>query len=202
MEGSIMNTEVNLCKTCRDTFATCAKPQSIEFGNGVGNDNVVSCSGYTIKENRMKITPPEGFIVDEGASTFKEIVFKRPLQEAKSWEELDKISGWFVDSNSIIFEIEHPQVVEKNQNVWATKEQAEACKAMSMLSQLMKDVNGGWKPNWLDHQAEYVISFVGDNINIGLSLMSHHFLAFETKEIRDTFAENHRDLIMKAMPLL
>lgn len=36
---------MNLCDKCAKEFATC-KPENVVFGNGVGNDNVVECSGF------------------------------------------------------------------------------------------------------------------------------------------------------------
>jgi len=40
------DTKINLCKSCERKFATCPKPKHIKFGDGVGNDNVIECSGY------------------------------------------------------------------------------------------------------------------------------------------------------------
>ena len=39
------NADVNLCSFCPKTFSEC-NPHTIEFGNGVGNDNVIACSEY------------------------------------------------------------------------------------------------------------------------------------------------------------
>lgn len=38
--------EANLCDICRNDFANCfaLKP---EFGNGLGNDNVIACACYS-----------------------------------------------------------------------------------------------------------------------------------------------------------
>lgn len=40
------DTKDNLCKYCQNDFATCPKANHIEFGNGVGNDNVIECSEF------------------------------------------------------------------------------------------------------------------------------------------------------------
>jgi len=42
------NKTMNLCNTCSNSFAEC-NPENIEFGNGVGNDNVISCGNYKLK---------------------------------------------------------------------------------------------------------------------------------------------------------
>jgi hypothetical protein len=39
------NMLTNLCESCYDCFADCAN-EVIEFGYGVGNDNVVKCDCY------------------------------------------------------------------------------------------------------------------------------------------------------------
>lgn len=38
------NQSDNLCDTCEFSIADCM--QLVEFGNGIGNDNVVECDGY------------------------------------------------------------------------------------------------------------------------------------------------------------
>ena len=60
----------NLCDECLNEFATC-HPQEVEFGCGVGNDNVIMCTHLTlplgwcladIKANYGKIvTRKEGY---------------------------------------------------------------------------------------------------------------------------------------------
>jgi len=51
MHYKVVCTKVNLCDTCCLSFATC-KPDSIKFGNGIGNDNVYRCSSYRLKETK------------------------------------------------------------------------------------------------------------------------------------------------------
>ena len=36
--------EINLCDTCSKEFAICKS--TLNFGNGLGNDNVYECSSY------------------------------------------------------------------------------------------------------------------------------------------------------------
>lgn len=40
-----INSKVNMCDKCELCFATC-KPELIEFGDGIGMDNVIVCSEY------------------------------------------------------------------------------------------------------------------------------------------------------------
>jgi hypothetical protein len=41
----------NLCDTCKDCFASCVS--SPIFGNGEGNDNVISCVDYKFANKRL-----------------------------------------------------------------------------------------------------------------------------------------------------
>jgi hypothetical protein len=45
---------INLCVSCKNEFATC-EAKKVEFGNGLGNDNVIRCSGYEKKEDNFNI---------------------------------------------------------------------------------------------------------------------------------------------------
>jgi hypothetical protein len=40
------STKDNLCDFCQLEFPTCPKATHIEFGDGVGNDNVIECSEF------------------------------------------------------------------------------------------------------------------------------------------------------------
>lgn len=40
----------NLCDYCQLHIATCPKANHIKFGDGVGNDNVIECSGFILKQ--------------------------------------------------------------------------------------------------------------------------------------------------------
>lgn len=39
------NSKVNMCDSCMHRFSDC-KQDLIEFGDGIGNDNVIVCSSY------------------------------------------------------------------------------------------------------------------------------------------------------------
>ena len=40
----------NLCDYCKLHIPTCPKANHIKFGDGIGNDNVIECSEYILKE--------------------------------------------------------------------------------------------------------------------------------------------------------
>lgn len=150
----------------------------------------------------LKITPPEGYEVDTEKSTFEHIVFK-PIQKQlpKSWEELDEIKGWFVNTGS---GTEYTQVgtYRHNRNVFATEEQAEAAVALAQLTQLREVYRQGWKPDWKDGSLKYSIDKYEAKIVGDLYFNRSYFLAFQSEEVRDLFLTNFKDLIEKASPLL
>ena len=37
---------LNLCDTCSRCFGECLNDDTIVFGNGIGNDNVIKCGSY------------------------------------------------------------------------------------------------------------------------------------------------------------
>jgi hypothetical protein len=154
----------------------------------------------------LTITPPEGYEIDKEQSTFENIVFKPLPQEnslPETWEQLETITGYSVGIMSEIHLISCVSTSKRNKNAFATKEQAEASIALAQLSQLMAVYNDGWVPDWTDHNLKYVIHFTGAADLIKSSYQySQHFLRFKTRELRNEFLKNFRDLILTAKPLL
>ena len=119
----------------------------------------------------------------------------------KTWEELRKIKGYYVGANTSKI-IEHAYAEEKNKNVFATKEQAEASMALAQLSQLRDIYRNGWKPDYNKSVNKYVIELFIDKIDTHYYQGRNHFLSFQDAKTRDLFLENFRDLIEKAKPLM
>lgn len=124
----------------------------------------------------------------------EQLTKKKP---AKRWEDLKEVSGWYIDSYSEPVYIENVHVSSlASRRLYATENQARSALAMAMLSQLMKDVNGEWKPTWNStYQKKYIIEFTNFKINTNYYYEFPCFLSFPTKEIRDEFLANHRELI-------
>lgn len=60
-----------------------------------------------------------------------------------------------------------------------------------------------WKPDWLNTNTQkHCIYYVGDEIKKQPMLEVHHFLAFPTAKIRDTFYDNFKELIEDCKELL
>lgn len=122
-------------------------------------------------------------------------------QLPKSWEELRKIKGYYVGANTSRI-IEHAFSEEKNKNIFATREQAEASMALAQLSQLRDIYRNGWKPDYGQAVDKCFIHFYNEEIFIDTSFFTSYFLSFQDEETRDLFLENFRDLIEKAKPLM
>lgn len=155
-----------------------------------------------IKE--LKIQVPEGYEIDKEKSTFENIVFKRAGRKLpKKWEDLYKVGGWFVDFHSDVVTSGSMHTGDSVKNRFPTKEEAEACLALSQLCQLRDRYNDGWKPDWKNStETKYIIEINRDYITKTFYNHTKRILAFKTKNIRDKFLENFRDLIEIAKPLL
>ena len=153
----------------------------------------------------MKIQAPEGYEIDRENSTFENIVFKKVEKELpKSWEELKFIDGFYVCGLSRIEKVRHNSTaISNNKNIFPTKEEAEACLALAQLCQLRDKYNDGWKPKWrTGSEIKYCIIVDENKIVKSQYITLNQILSFKTKELREKFLENFRDLIEIAKPLL
>ena len=163
-----------------------------------------------METKEMKIEIPEGYEIDREKSTFEKIVFKRAGRKLpKKWEDLYKVGGWFVDFHSDVVTSGSMHTGDSVKNRFPTKEEAEACLALSQLCQLRDRYNEGWKPDWEDRAQNKFIIYIHpnneilfDKISANTHAISRHLLTFKTEELRDKFLENFRDLIEIAKPLL
>ena len=158
-----------------------------------------------MKTKEFKIQVPEGYKIDKEKSTFEKIVFKKVEKELpKSWDDLEIISGFYVDSLSRVIKTSGEIYTEENhKNTFPTKEEAKACLALAQLCQLRDRYNGGWKPDWKnDREIKYCIEFFKERIEKKSYYITKKVLYFKTWVLMDKFLENFRDLIETAKPLL
>jgi hypothetical protein len=152
--------------------------------------------------NTLKIEIPQGYEIDKEKSTFENIVFKEAKKELpKSWEELKVLSGFYQSGGCVAGGGQY-SINSSNKNVFATKEQAEACIAIAQLSQLMKVYNDGWEADWSNRTDKYSMYFYKEDITIGHMMCARSFLSFKDEETAELFLENFRELIEQAKPLL
>lgn len=154
----------------------------------------------------LKIEAPEGFEIDKENSTFEKIVFKKKENELPTkWEDLKDLKGCKIITNSSFHGSNSFITDSMNKNVFPTLKEAEACLALSQLCQLRDAYNGeplaDWC-DWSDGTTKYCICFHEDKINTFNYNCIRKVLAFKTEKLRDKFAENFRELIETAKPLL
>lgn len=149
----------------------------------------------------VKIHPPEGYEVCP-TSTQTEIRFRPANKSKPKWEDFGRIKGFWIRSDTSIGEVDLSVTDDSSRNTWPTKEEAEACLALSQLCQWRDKYNEGWKPDWKDNMLKAcIISFEG-----GLAKESYtrssQVLSFKSDAIRDKFLEDFSELIEIAKPLL
>jgi hypothetical protein len=111
------------------------------------------------------------------------------------WEDIKTIKGYFINNTSIISETISLITNDNNKNVFATVLPALSSLAYAQLTQLMKQT-GDCDIDWADDiKRKFVIRRIRDNIKLESYYSNFHFLAFNTKEIRDEFFIKHGDLI-------
>lgn len=152
-------------------------------------------------EKTIKITPPEGYEVDKEKSTFNEIVFKKLEPNLPmSWEELKEVKGCFIYQNNVHSVID--KAIDRNRNVFPTKEEAKAILAMAQLCQLRDAWNGEWRANWEDDTPKYCIVSYKNILEKEHIYNTSTSMAFQTIELRDKFMETFKDLLEEAKPFL
>lgn len=174
----------------------------------IANENKKSLNINTTDVTELNIVPQNGFIIDLENSDLSvgKIVFKKKeSQLPTTWEDLKKLDGFYVESNSEIGSISG-YISTINRNVFPTKEEAEACLALSQLCQLRDAYNGEPLADWCDwansNQKKYCIIIHKGEIYKDNYVNLTKILSFKTGELRDKFVKNFEDLILTAKPLL
>ena len=153
---------------------------------------------------QILIQIPEGHVIDTEKSNLEEgkIVFKK--KEVTPWRYNNPgVKGFYVTSvNSTISKLSHPSSSwDGNENVFATKKQAESMLAMAQLSQIIANDKRCGGPitdeEWLDeNMTKYVIDRHSNRIHPDYyDRCAFRFLAFHTKVQRDLFLKENEDLI-------
>jgi hypothetical protein len=124
-------------------------------------------------------------------------IFPVPLSELepiiewpKTWEELGKKRGFFIDNYSVIYPTD--SLIYKN--IFATQQQAESALAFAQLSQLHKAIVGDWVPDWSELTNKYVIQRVKNELEVAFYSYDYSHLAFQTREQAEFSLTHHRSL--------
>lgn len=114
----------------------------------------------------------------------------------KSWEELGKIDGYYIDNVSFIWRVYNKPSHASNKNFFATKKQAKSALAMAQLSQLMAVYNGDWVADYSNaNEVKIQIICISNKLVTSWSCEQNEFLSFPTAELRDEFLANFKPLI-------
>ena len=154
-----------------------------------------------MENKELNIIAPEGYEIDKENSTFEKIVFKKINELPKTWEDLKYISGAFISILSKVITDDYIGTSPFSKGTFPTKELAEAALALAQLLQLRDRYNGDNK-GFIFGKGNYCINVHDNNINTCWGNYTQEVLAFRTKELRDEFYNNFKDLIEIAKPLL
>ena len=154
-----------------------------------------------MENKEINIIPPVGYEIDKENSTFEKIVFKKINELPKTWEDLKYISGYYISS---CYGIKHSSLInccKYAKNIFPTKELAEAALALAQLLQLRDRYNGDNK-GFIYDKDNYCLAVSANSIFKDWNIYTQRVLAFRTRELRDEFYDNFKDLIEIAKPLL
>lgn len=125
----------------------------------------------------------------------------------KSWEEFCgdnpiKKNEYFIDEYGEITYAAEKHRATNLKNILPNKETAEAFLALMQLVQLRDCYRQGWKPNWKGKTVKQNIICFEGVLGTDWSINVQYVLSFQSKEIRNEFLANFRDLIYKAKELI
>lgn len=154
------------------------------------------------------ITIPEGFELQKVNDSEYRIV-KKEMGLPNSWEEfcenypLKEGETW-INSFSKTEKVEDSIGKERTKdwfNLLPNKEYAEAILALIQLIQLRDCYRQGWKPDWNSSSYKYGIGFNYNMANVIDTVNHQNIFSFQSREIRNKFSNNFKDLIEKTKPL-
>ena len=167
------------------------------------NDKIV----IPAEADELTIEPTNGKVIDLENSDLSvgKIVFKKKEKELPTkWEDLVIVKGYYLNSDCFVIGCGY-EPNNYNKNIFPTNVEAEACLALSQLCQLRDAYNGEPLADWCDWRdgaTKYSIEFYENEIFTTEHFYTSSCLAFKTRELRDKFLENFRELIETAKPLL
>ena len=105
---------------------------------------------------------------------------------------------WLRNNNSYDVSIDDDSSV----TYFTKKENYHAFEALRKLTILRDYYNNGWQPDWTKATVKYCIEVYGEDLSIIDFQFKLKPMAFKTREIRDKFLEEQRELLEIAKPLL
>ncbi len=151
-----------------------------------------------MEDIKNQITPPEGWMINEEKSTPDEIVLKRVVKQKRFIDDRDApMSGFLLGIDSTIIPVKNCAF---NHNVFVTVELAKSARAMAYISQIMANDErfGGTitDEEYADRiMKKFVIYRYVNKVKCADFYGTYEFLAFHTKEQRDLFLEENKQLV-------
>lgn len=127
--------------------------------------------------------------------TWEEFCNNHPFKSNEAW--INSYSNIEVNSN---YERKRNSCIDAN--ILPSKEYAEAMLALCKLIQLRDCYNDGWKPDWNDTSKKHCIFYNKGNVKLFVINSWSCILAFQSRELRNEFYNNFKDLIEQAKLLL
>ncbi len=122
----------------------------------------------------------------------------------KSWTKCLKLmhNGEYISSDSTIEDITAFKITTLKELNTVPKGYGNPLLALMQLLVCREVYRQGWKPDWGNDCIKYCIILHGKNIAPEISINTSFMLSFQTKEIRDKFFDNFRNLIEEAKELI
>lgn len=114
----------------------------------------------------------------------------------ETWEELNKVSGYYIDSFSKVERYLNRPTSDENKNIFASRNLAQSSLAQAQLSQLLYHSGNGWNrslpnyglfPEWSGEKYQPIVC----------QSFFPQFLAFRTQEKALDFYKKHETLIQQ-----
>jgi len=149
----------------------------------------------------------QGYIYDPNDPR---VIYKKEKELPKTWEEFCvnnpiKPNEAFIFVNSSIVNYNYPsnkREKDVDADLLPSKEYAKAMLALCKLIQLRDCYNDGWKPDWSDKSEKHCIFYNKGNVELFVRNSWSCILVFKSRELRNEFYNNFKDLIEQAKLLL
>ena len=160
------------------------------------------------KEQLIKALNKKGYVYDPNDLR---VIYKKEKGLPKTWEEfcennLIKPEEYFVSTASNITSAYDGELRKRGShmdaNLLPSEEYAEAMLALCKLIQLRDCYNKGWKPDWSDKSEKHCIFYNKGNVELFVRNSWSCILVFKSRELRNKFYNNFKDLIEQAKLLL
>ncbi len=161
-------------------------------------NNNLKPKAFMNTENYIMLEGKKILLTEEQIKQIKYSVTSKP-----KWEDFGEVKGFYVNTSGEIVNYTNTKPSNLNKNTFPSKEEAEACLALSQLLQWRDKYNEGWKPDWADNTVKHVINVINNEVTIRTEMNNYSsILCFKTCNIRDKFLEDFADLLEVAKPLL